>query len=180
MPMANHSDSLHEYRQRRSFSTSPEPSGHKHHESLQPIFVVQKHRATRLHYDFRIEVNGVLVSWAVPKGPTDELGVKRLAVMTEDHPLEYAHFEGVIPPGNYGAGTVRIWDSGTYQNIRTRNGRPIPMEGCIHDGLIELWMHGKRMKGGYALVRLARDTGKYWLLVKMDDSKIAVPENHNV
>lgn len=133
-------------------------------------FVIQKHDATRLHYDFRLEVDGVLKSWAVPKGPSPDPRDRRLAVRTEDHELEYADFEGVIPEGVYGAGTVMVWDWGTYRNLRANRGsESLDMAGSIRSGLIEVWLEGDKLRGGYALKRMEGGDKAQWLLIKMDD-----------
>lgn len=139
--------------------------------SNQPIYVIQKHKANRLHYDFRLEIDGVLKSWAVPKGPSTDPREKRLAVLTEDHPLEYAGFEGVIPTSEYGAGTVLLWDAGTYRNIKVRDGRTIPMAQALVDGHLVFWLAGMKVRGGYALIRLKGTKDENWLLVKMNDSE---------
>jgi len=126
-------------------------------------FVVHEHHATRLHYDFRLEVAGVLKSWAIPKGPSMDPADKRLAVMVEDHPLEYGDFEGIIPEGHYGAGAVLIWDSGKFEpeedpNVGLKNGR------------FNFSLNGKKLKGGFALVLMkGRGEGKDWLLIKRND-----------
>jgi DNA ligase D-like protein (predicted 3'-phosphoesterase) len=137
-------------------------------------FVVQKHSASSLHYDFRLEVDGVLKSWAVPKGPSADPAVKRLAVPTEDHPLDYENFEGVIPRGEYGAGAVIVWDTGTYEN-RTRgsSGTTMPVAEAIGHGHVTFDLYGRKLRGGWSLTRIAawadeRDPG--WLLVKKADS----------
>jgi DNA ligase D-like protein (predicted 3'-phosphoesterase) len=135
------------------------------------MFVVQKHDASRLHYDFRIEIEGILKSWAVPKGPSTNPREKRLAVETEDHPLEYADFEGTIPEGEYGAGTVLIWDTGTYRNLKEKNGKEVPLSKCYDSGHITVWLEGRKLKGGYALTRFRKDIKNQWLLVKMDDEE---------
>ena len=130
-----------------------------------PIFVIQKHDARRLHYAFRIESGGVLKSWALPKGPSTNPKDKRLAIPTEDHPLEYAQFEGVIPDGEYGAGTVIVWDSGTYRNLSEK-----PIEQTLREGRVKIWLDGKKLKGGYALTRIGTTPAR-WILVKMLDSE---------
>ena len=140
---------LKEYTKKRHFGVTPEPSGKssqaKKESSL--IFVVQKHRATQLHYDFRLEWKGVLLSWAVPKGPSLDPSVKRLAMQVEDHPLEYANFEGVIPEGEYGGGTVMVWDKGTW----------IPespdVDAALAQGDLKFTLKGKKLKGSWVLVR---------------------------
>ncbi|MFC1841645.1 DNA polymerase ligase N-terminal domain-containing protein [Candidatus Dependentiae bacterium] len=160
-------DQLETYKKRRNFTKSPEPSGKKEKTKGKNIFVIQKHAATRLHYDFRLEIDGVLASWAIPKGPSLDPKEKRLAIRTDDHPLDYAKFEGVIPEGNYGAGTVMVWDIGTYRNIKEKDGKSIPLEKCLKNGQIEVWLEGKKLKGGYALIKMKREG--QWLLIKMKD-----------
>lgn len=139
-----------------------------------PIYVVQKHQARALHYDFRLEVDGVLKSWAVPKGPSPDSGMKRLAMPTEDHPLEYADFEGAIPEGEYGGGTVIVWDRGIYWNLRAAKGEKegrATMAESLNEGVVELWLEGEKLEGGYALIRTGGDNR--WLLIKMKDAKAA-------
>jgi DNA ligase D-like protein (predicted 3'-phosphoesterase) len=164
---------LRAYREKRDFSRTPEPKGGTSGQSPVPRFVVQKHQATTLHYDFRLQVGSVLKSWAVPKGPSLDPKVKRLAIATEDHPLEYQTFEGVIPEGEYGAGTVIVWDAGTFRNITQRNGRSVPLEEGLRDGHIAVWLNGKKLKGGFALTRVPRGKQDIWLLVKMQDAEAA-------
>jgi DNA ligase D-like protein (predicted 3'-phosphoesterase) len=149
--------SLEEYRRKRDFTRTREPEGKapwKKDNRL--IYVVHKHQASHLHYDFRLEMDGVLKSWAVPKGPPAVAGVKRLAVQVEDHPLEYSNFEGIIPEGGYGAGKVEIWDRG-YYHLKE-----------INRDLMMFELQGEKLKGRYALVRLKsrKSTGKEWLLFK--------------
>lgn len=133
-------------------------------------FVIQQHDATSLHYDFRLEIGGVLVSWAVPKGPSTDPRVKRLALRTDDHPVKYRHFEGVIPEGEYGAGTVLIWDKGSYRNLRAAKGADnLSMERSLEDGLIEVALEGTKLCGGYALKRTGGGKKERWLLIKMRD-----------
>jgi len=160
---------LKEYRERRDFARTPEPSGVGPSSGEQPIFVIQKHRASTLHYDFRLEVDGVLKSWAVPKGPSTNPRDKRLAVPTEDHPMAYADFEGTIPEGEYGAGTVIVWDIGTYRNLKVDDGREVPMSEALAKGHATFWLEGRKLAGGYALIRTGKGEGARWLLVKMDD-----------
>jgi DNA ligase D-like protein (predicted 3'-phosphoesterase) len=164
-------DSLMEYREKRDFSVTSEPSGDEGGSIGEPIFVIQKHAATRLHYDFRLEANGVLKSWAIPKGPSTDPGEKRLAVPTEDHPLGYADFEGTIPEGSYGAGTVLVWDRGTYRNLTEKDGRTIPVGEAIEGGHLSIWLKGERLRGGYALTRFKTGKDEAWLLVKKDDEE---------
>jgi DNA ligase D-like protein (predicted 3'-phosphoesterase) len=162
-------DPLKTYQEKRRFSKTPEPSGGERQASDNPMFVIQKHAARTLHYDFRLEVEGVLKSWAVPKGPSLNPKDKRLAVPTEDHPLEYADFEGVIPEGEYGAGAVMVWDSGTYRNLTEKKGKPVPMEEAVPHGHVKVWLEGKKLRGGYALTRFKKPPDEAWLLVKADD-----------
>jgi len=158
--------SLKEYQSRRDFKKTKEPKGEVT-GSRSRMFVVQKHDASHLHYDFRLSIDGVLVSWAVPKGPSLNPRDKRLAIMTEDHPLRYGKFEGTIPEGEYGGGTVMIWDTGSYRNIKKKDGKLVPMDVCLEDGQIEIILDGERLQGAFALVRTGRE--KQWLLIKMKD-----------
>jgi len=154
---------LSEYRRKRNFKQTPEPKG-KREKSRQPIFVVQRHAATRLHFDFRLEINGALASWAVPKGPPEEKGEKRLAIHVEDHPLDYANFEGEIPKGNYGAGQVQIWDRGTYEV----EGPPGAAEQ-VERGDFKFILHGERLRGRFVLVKMRRsERGNEWLLIRKE------------
>jgi DNA ligase D-like protein (predicted 3'-phosphoesterase) len=137
----------------------------------EPVFVVHKHAARSEHYDFRLEVGGVLKSWAVPKGPSTDPGVKRLAIRVEDHPLDYANFEGVIPEGQYGAGAVIVWDTGTYRNRTRRGGSEVPLERALEAGHLVVELHGRKLRGGYALTRTSVDHRgrERWILVKKRD-----------
>lgn len=158
---------LETYQSKRNFKKTPEPSGKEKIKKLKhPIFVVQKHNASHLHYDFRLEMNGVLKSWAIPKGPSNDPQEKRLAVETEDHPMSYATFEGTIPEGQYGAGTVKLWDIGTFTTIK-----PETIEKSYNDGKIEINLSGKKLKGNYVLVRTKLGGNKKnWLFKKMIDN----------
>lgn len=162
--------SLTEYRKKRQFTITPEPKGKKIKPKKKRIFVIQKHDAHSLHYDVRLEIDGVLVSWAVPKGPSLNPSIKHLAVMTEDHPMAYAGFEGVIPEGQYGAGPVMVWDFGTYRNLREKNGKPLAMSKCVDEGMIEVFLEGKKLQGAFALIKTHYQGRKdQWILVKMKD-----------
>lgn len=162
-------DSLKEYRSKRDFRKTPESRGEGRKPSEKPVFVIQKHDASSMHYDLRLEVDGVLKSWAVPKGPSTDPRKKRLAVPTEDHPLEYADFEGVIPEGEYGAGTVMVWDAGTYRNINTKDGERVSMEDSLENGKVIVKLEGKKIRGGYALIRTGKKKDSRWLLIKKKD-----------
>lgn len=153
----------------RDFAGTPEPAGRTKRIANAPIFVIQKHRASHLHYDFRLEMEGVLKSWAVPKGPSYDPSVRRLAMMTEDHPYDYAAFEGVIPEGNYGAGNVIIWDQGTWEFVEPGDDPVAALQG----GKLTFRLRGKKMFGEWALVRIRgkgrSDRGNEWLLLKHRD-----------
>ncbi len=173
---SNDSDKLERYRAKRDFAKSSEPEGAGGPRGRGSVFVIQKHDATSLHYDFRLEVDGVLKSWAVPKGPSTDPREKRLAIRTEDHPLDYAEFEGVIPEGEYGAGSVLIWDRGTYRNITEKDDGLRAMEDALADGHVLVWLDGEKISGGYALQRID-DEKDQWLLIKMDDAEADARRN---
>ena len=171
-------DKLKEYKEKRDFRRTSEPSGEGTQPSDKAIFVIQKHDASNLHYDFRLEVEDVLKSWAVPKGPSTDPSEKRLALPTEDHPLDYADFEGVIPEGEYGAGTVMIWDTGPYRNLREEKVEDgASMQEALEEGKLEIWLEGKKLKGGYALIRTGDGDDARWLLIKMDDEQADARRN---
>src|SRR5580700_9239466 len=159
---------LEKYRTKRNFAVSPEPKGNaaaKRKKSL--LYVIQKHRATQLHYDFRLEWNGVLLSWAIPKGPSLDPTVKRLAMQVEDHPVEYGAFEGVIPEGEYGGGTVMLWDRGTWKP-------EVPdVDAALENGDLKFTLSGKKLRGSWVLVRTKLSYGgskkPQWLLIKHRD-----------
>jgi bifunctional non-homologous end joining protein LigD len=155
---------LAEYKKKRRFNVTPEPGPEKKTSELGNIFVVQKHRATQLHYDFRLEADGVLKSWAVPKGPSLDPNVKRLAMQVEDHPVDYADFEGVIPEGEYGGGTVMVWDYGVYA---PEDGKSV--SHSLAKGDLKFVLLGKKLKGSFVLVR-TRD--RQWLLIKHRDEYV--------
>lgn len=157
-------DRLSEYSHKRDFTKTAEPRGDRNRRVHRgPIFVVQKHDASSLHYDFRLEIDGALTSWALPKGPSVNPQDKRLAVPTEDHPLDYADFEGAIPEGEYGAGTVLVRDTGTYQHLPGARQQGGPAE-ALDSGHLDVWLEGEKLRGGYALTRMGGRQGGRWLL----------------
>lgn len=154
--------SLRRYHQKRDFKKTAEPYGKKIPSKSKLLYIIQKHAASHLHYDFRLELNGVLLSWAVPKGPSLDPSVKRLAVHVEDHPLEYGSFEGTIPQGEYGGGTVMLWDKGTWQSVDA------DAKAAYKKGSMTILLNGKKLKGLWKLVRIHSDP-KNWLLMKITD-----------
>jgi bifunctional non-homologous end joining protein LigD len=173
---------LEEYKRKRRFEQTPEPPP-KVAKKNTHRFVVQKHSATRLHYDFRLEMEGVLKSWAVPKGPSLDPADKRLAMQVEDHPVSYFDFEGTIPEGNYGAGTVMVWDVGTWEPLspKAEHGKYIPAtdteaSAMLKKGDFKIRLHGKKLKGDFALIhmkgRRPGSKGTEWLLIKKHDDEV--------
>ncbi|WP_375181153.1 DNA polymerase ligase N-terminal domain-containing protein [Chryseobacterium sp.] len=162
---------LKDYNEKRKFDETSEPKGKTKKSKDQLIFVIQRHAASRLHYDFRLEMDGVLKSWAVPKGPSLDPKDKRLAMMVEDHPYDYKDFEGNIPEGNYGAGQVEIWDGGTYEpldnNSKLSDEKELLKE--LHAGSLKFILHGKKLKGEFALVKMKNTEENSWLLIKHKD-----------
>ncbi|MFE9252410.1 DNA polymerase ligase N-terminal domain-containing protein [Streptomyces sp. NPDC007088] len=186
MGRAQHGDKdarrLSVYHGRRDFARTGEPAGRDAAPGPSARFVVQIHDARRMHFDFRLEVDGVLRSWAVPKGPSGDPRDKRLAVPTEDHPLEYRTFEGVIPAGEYGGGTVIVWDQGTYRPLsHDKHGRPLPFDEALERGHATFWLEGDKLHGEYALTRFRTGAAgeEAWLLIKArDKGRTARPEPH--
>jgi bifunctional non-homologous end joining protein LigD len=164
---------LEKYKQKRRASVTPEPFGGKSDDNDLLHFTIQKHAATRLHYDFRLEMKGVLKSWAIPKGPSTDPDIKRLAVMVEDHPYDYRNFEGIIPKGEYGGGTVIVWDEGTYEASGLRGKTKKEQEKYLlqhlSEGDVKITLYGKKLKGDYALFRLKDSGGNTWLMKKHQD-----------
>lgn len=161
---------LKEYKEKRNFNSTSEPEGKTEKSKKDLIFVVQRHAATRLHYDFRLEMDGVLKSWAVPKGPSLNPEDKRLAMMVEDHPYAYKDFEGTIPKGNYGAGEVEIWDSGTYEPLNKGKGsNELLLQKELKEGSLKIVLKGKKLKGEFALVKMKNAENNAWLLIKHKD-----------
>ena len=168
-------EELDEYHRKRDFSRTTEPSGRGQrsasHPSDEPGFVIQHHHASSDHNDFRLEVDGVLKSWAVPKGPSPDPAQKRLAVPTEDHPLDYADFEGIIGEGEYGGGTVMVWDTGTYRNTTEHNGKALTMADGLDRGHVTFDLAGTKLGGEFALTRTRTSPKEKWILVKRRDFK---------
>ena len=157
-------DPLKPYKDKRDFGETPEPEGNV---SESPVFIIQKHDARNLHYDLRLESEGVMKSWAVPKGPSMDPKVRRLAIPTEDHPMSYNDFEGVIPEGNYGAGTVIVWDRGTFQNAK---GEGASFAQNLDEGHASVQLNGEKLRGKFALIRTKRGGKRpQWLFFKMKD-----------
>jgi bifunctional non-homologous end joining protein LigD len=171
--------SLSKYKSKRDFSVTPEPPAKVQKHSAALSFVVQRHKASRLHYDFRLEMGGVLKSWAVPKGPSLNPKDKRLAMMVEDHPYSYKDFKGVIPEG-YGAGIVEIWDSGTYTDIEhsDRQTAEKKLKAAFKSGDFKFSLQGKKLKGEFVLVKIKSDEDNVWLLIKHKD-KYAVSTEYD-
>ncbi len=168
------------YKEKRDFNKTKEPKGSDAKGNPdKPSFVIQKHDATNLHYDFRLEIDNTLKSWSVPKGPSTDPRVKRMAIPTEDHPLEYGSFEGTIPKGQYGGGTVMIWDRGTFKNLKkNKDGNPISLSESYKMGTLEFWLEGEKLQGGYALIKMKSGNMKgNWLLVKMRDEEADARRN---
>ncbi|MFN4761784.1 DNA polymerase ligase N-terminal domain-containing protein [Gillisia sp. Q332] len=175
--MAN-KEFLETYHKKRDFDMSSEPFGESKGKKKKEIFVIQKHSARNLHYDFRLSVDGVLKSWAVPKGPSTNPADKRLAIPTEDHPMEYADFEGVIPKDQYGGGTVMLWDAGTYKNTKKdEEGNLIPLENQLEHGHLKFNLNGKKLKGGFSLIRFEKGKDEKWLLKKDNDEDADARKN---
>lgn len=168
------------YNKKRNFRKTAEPSGEIKKSISKLIFVVQRHKASRLHYDFRLELDGVLKSWAVPKGPSMNPKDKRLAMMVEDHPYDYKDFAGEIPEGNYGAGIVEIWDSGTYADIENSQKKEAEknLRAGLKSGDFKFQLFGKKLKGEFVLVKLKGKEDNSWLLIKHND-KYAVEKEYN-
>ncbi|MFW6363183.1 MAG: DNA polymerase ligase N-terminal domain-containing protein [Spirochaeta sp.] len=170
--------SLRKYKEKRDLSKTPEPSGTSGSDGTGSRFVIQKHSAGNLHYDFRLEIDGVLVSWAVPKGLSLNPADTRLAIRTEDHPLEYIDFEGVIPKDQYGGGTVIVWDTGTYTNLRrNKDDTEVHMHESLEDGKIEVRLYGEKLSGGYALIQTRGKGADSWIIKKMKDDEADARRN---
>jgi DNA ligase D-like protein (predicted 3'-phosphoesterase) len=173
-------EKLKTYESKRDFRKTKEPTGDEVEfdwADERPIFIIQQHDSSTMHYDFRIEVDGVLKSWAVPKGPSTDPSDKRLAMPTEDHPLAYADFEGTIPEDEYGGGAVIIWDRGSYRNLKEEDQNedsdeePMSVAEQVEDGHATIWLEGEKLSGGYALIQTGGGDDDRWLLIKMKDDE---------
>lgn len=174
--MSRSRDGLADYRAKRDVRRSGEPGARRSRKATrEPVFVVQHHLASSDHFDFRLEVDGVLKSWAIPKGPSTDPQDKRMARPTEDHPLDYASFEGVIPEGQYGAGPVQVWDTGGYHNRTEDHGRPVEIAKALRRGHVSFELDGQKLHGGFALTRMRRGGDETWLLVKKADEHAGKP-----
>jgi bifunctional non-homologous end joining protein LigD len=173
--MTTRSGKLTEYRRKRDFTRTREPEGGGRKKSSKLAYVIQKHAASRLHYDLRLELDGVMKSWAIPKGPSLDPSVKRLAIHVEDHPIEYNEFEGTIPEGEYGGGTVMVWDRGTYASAGDEDDSEEALRKGYQKGDFKFVLHGKRLKGSWVLVRTRgwgnRSRQGQWLLIKHRDNE---------
>ena len=183
---ASTTEPLAEYNRKRDFTKTAEPSGQLAQRKGKLRFVIQKHAATQLHFDLRLELDGVMKSWAVPKGPSADPSVKRLAMQVEDHPISYNTFEGTIPEGEYGGGTVMLWDTGTYTADKAIGNDD---ESAVRDGYaagdLKVTFHGKRMQGSYALVRTkgmfgSKSSKPSWLLIKHRDAAARPAEEYDI
>ncbi len=168
------------YNKKRNFKETSEPEGKVKTSESKLSFVIQRHKASRLHYDFRLEMDGVLKSWAVPKGPSLNPKDKRLAMMVEDHPYDYKDFAGIIPEGNYGAGIVEIWDEGFYSDINNspRKEAEKNLKAALKKGDLKFRLFGKKVKGEFVLVKLKNNEDNSWLLIKHND-EFAISEEYN-
>jgi bifunctional non-homologous end joining protein LigD len=173
--MTTRTGKLTDYRRKRDFTRTAEPEGGRRRKSSKLSYVIQKHAASRLHYDLRLEVDGVMKSWAVPKGPSLDPSVKRLAMHVEDHPVEYNEFEGTIPEGEYGGGTVMVWDKGTYTSAGDEDDPEEALREGYRSGDFKFVLRGKRLKGSWVLVRMRswgnRNRQNQWLLIKHRDAE---------
>ena len=171
--------SLEKYEAKRDFKKTEEPKAGLSKDKDKLLFVIQKHDASRLHYDFRLEMDGVLKSWAVPKGPSTDPKTKRLAMMVEDHPFDYKNFEGIIPKGEYGGGTVIVWDEGIYEPIEEIKGKKAQEKhllSALKSGSLKIKLHGEKLKGEFALVKTNGMGENGWLLIKHKD-EFASPDD---
>src|SRR4051812_1762550 len=168
---------LDEYKRKRKFTKTPEPEGKIESSKNKLLFVIQKHQASHLHYDFRLELKGVLKSWAVPKGPSINPEDRRLAMLTEDHPYDYKDFEGIIPKGQYGGGTVIVWDEGTYDTPvvgeNDKKSQEHSLTGQFYKGEMLVNLRGQKLKGKFAIIKDTAKGDNSWYLIKVKDDQAA-------